>query len=294
MKRIILPCLLALSALLSACNRSDPAASAPHGKGGAMTVMEDAAHAPAGRQLTMAQDAPEASPEALRQDEPVDKQRIIRDGRMGLRVEDLEQSRMWVDSLVGIHHGYYANERYFDSGQESSLHFSIRVPAAGFDGLILDLEGGPGQLLYKEVYARDVTEQFIDLESRLASKEAYLERYRELLAGAGNVKEVLEIEDRIRVLEEELDSTRGRLRYLRDRVGYATLELTISKEKAFRFVPEGQARFAERLKQALHRGWTGTIAVLLFLLSIWPAWILLLGAGFWWRRKAGLSRPGRK
>jgi hypothetical protein len=239
----------------------------------------------------MSRQASTGGGEAVLHDRPVDKQRIIRDGRMGLKVNDLEAARLRTDSLVSVYGGYYANEHFYDTDRESSYHLSIRVPAANFEALSTALESGGGQVLFREVDARDVTEQFIDMETRLASMRMYLDRYRELLERARSVTDILEIENRIRQLQEEIDSTTGRLRYLQDRVDLSTLELMLTREKAFRFEPGDRDRFGERLKLALHKGWTGTVSAILFLFSIWPLWLLAAVAAFmFWRRR---EKPAR-
>jgi hypothetical protein len=238
-------------------------------------------------EVTMTRMAAPGGGEPMVADREVDKQRIIRDGRMGLKVNDLEAARLRVDSLVSAYDAYYANERYHDTDRESSYNLSIRVPAESFEALSNALEAGSGQVLYREVNARDVTEQFIDMETRLASMRIYLERYRELLGRAQSVQEILEVENRIRQLQEEIDSTVGRLRYLQDQVDYSTLELMLTREKEFRFEPGDRDRFGEQLKQALHRGWDGTVAAVLFLFRIWPIWLLAAIAAIllWKRRK---------
>src|SRR5699024_12383858 len=112
---------------------------------------------------------------------------------------------------------------------------------------------GTGELQYKEIDARDVNDQFIDLETRLENKRSYLKRYKDLLSKAKSVKEILEIEESIRKIEEEVESTVGRLKYLSDQVDYSSLELRIAEEKEFKYKPEKQDSFFERFKQSLSR-----------------------------------------
>ena len=61
-----------------------------------------------------------------------------------------------------------------------------------------------------------MTDQFIDLETRLENKRNYLKRYNDLLLKANSIKEILEIEEKIRALEEEIESATGQLKYLSD------------------------------------------------------------------------------
>lgn len=210
------------------------------------------------------------------ENQEVIKKKIIKDGRLGLRVSDLEDSKLRIDSLIKYYDGYYANESFNNSDRESSYYLKIRIPSLNFGKFISDIESGDGEILYKEIDARDVTDQFIDLETRLENKRNYLIRYNDLLKKANSIKEILEIEEKIRGLEEEIESTTGRLRYLSDLVDYSTLDLTISKQTDFKYNPAKRDKFSERLKQSLSKGWFGLTDSLLFIGKIWPFWIIVV------------------
>lgn len=215
------------------------------------------------------------TPEVSPQDDVV-KNRIIKDGRVGIKVGDIAKAKVWADTLLKRHRGYYSNESFNNTEIESSYNLRIRVPQEEFERFIAALESGNGEILYKEIYARDVTEQFIDLETRLESKRGYLSRYAELLKRAGSVKDILEIEERIRVLQEEIESTTGRLKYLTDQVAYSSLELNITKRNEYKFSPESRDSFYERLKRSLFNGWTGMVDVALLIIKLWPLWAAFL------------------
>ncbi len=138
--------------------------------------------------------------------------------------------------------------------------------------------------------ARDVTDQFIDLETRLENKRNYLKRYNDLLLKANSIKEILEIEEKIRALEEEIESATGRLKYLSDQVDYSTLDLTISTQKNFKYSPENRDKFTELLKQSLSKGWFGLVDFFLFLIHIWPIWIIGVLIFYAWRKYKMKSR----
>ena len=222
---------------------------------------------------------------------PIDKiekpeviKKIIKDGRLGLLITELEKAKVHVDTLVKNHDGYYANESFNNTDWESSYSLKIRIPSANFEKFITEVETGDGEILYKEIDARDVTDQFIDLETRLENKRNYLKRYNDLLKQAKTVKEILEIEEKIRGLEEEIESTTGRLKYLGNLVDYSTLDLTLSKRKDFKYNPINRDKFSEKLKQSLSKGWFGFVDFLLFVIKIWPFWIIFLLMLFFWKK----------
>jgi hypothetical protein len=224
----------------------------------------------------------------LQQAAPVQK-KIIKDGRMGLRVDELEATKQRIDSLLMKHKGYYAQETLLHEAYESTFSLKIRVPNENYELLIAAIESGKGEIRYKEINTLDVTEQFVDIETRLNNKRSYLLRYQELLKQAKSIKEILEVEEYIRSLVEEIESAEGRLRYLSNQVAYSTLDLAISKENDYKFTPGRKENFVERLKEALSTGWDGFVDFIIFLLSAWPLWLILTGVIYlfvkWRQRK---------
>lgn len=214
----------------------------------------------------------------------VNKKKIIKDGRLGIKVTELEKAKSRIDILVKNNGGYYANESFNNTDYEASYNLRVRIPTDKFEKFIAEVESGDGEILYKQIDARDVTDQFIDLETRLETKRNYLTRYRDLLKQAKSVKEIMEIEEKIRGLEEEIESTTGRLKYLGDLVDYSSLDLMISKRKDFKYTPGERDKFTERLKQSLSKGWIGFVDFLLFLIRVWPFYIITAILFYFWKR----------
>ena len=221
------------------------------------------------------------------------KKKIIKDGRLGMDVKNLSASKTNIDTIVRNLGGYYDNESLSNNDYATAYNLKIRIPSDKFEILIAKIESGEGEVSYKEIDARDVTEEFIDLETRLGNKQKYLTRYQELLRNAKNIKEILDIEEKIRVLEEEIESTTGRLKYLNDQVNYSTLELNISQKKAFKYTPPFRQNFFEKLKQSLSRGWYGFVDLFFFLLSNWAV-LILLAVLIWLWIKYRKRRKSRK
>ena len=221
------------------------------------------------------------------------KKKIIKDGRLGMDVKNLSASKTNIDTIVRNLGGYYDNESLSNNDYATAYDLKIRIPSDKFEILIAKIESGEGEVSYKEIDARDVTEEFIDLETRLGNKQKYLTRYQELLRNAKNIKEILDIEEKIRVLEEEIESTTGRLKYLNDQVNYSSLELNISQKKAFKYTPPFRQNFFEKLKQSLSRGWYGFVDLFFFLLSNWAV-LILLAVLIWLWIKYRKRRKSRK
>lgn len=268
--KIYLFCLLLL--LTSACHQAD--------KAGLLYDIGDSRDdeiIPSTRQEEVSPPPPPApEPE---EDKAVDKKKIIKDGSLRIRVEQLEAAKLRVDSLVKKYRGYYASENKENNNWESTYTLKVRVPGVSFESFVAAVEAGQGETEFKNIEARDVTTQFIDLESRLANKQNYLARYNDLLKKANSVKEILEIEEKIRAIEEEIESTTGRLKYLGDQVAYSSLELDLVKQHHYSPGQNQAGRFGERFKNSVANGWYGFVDFLLWAIGLWPFFIVF---GFCW------------
>jgi len=224
----------------------------------------------------------------------VEQQKIIRNGTMNIKVKNAPETRRELSALLDKHKAYVGNEQLNNTDYETTYSVQIRVPANHLDSLVADIEALTGTVTFKSIEAKDVTEEYIDLESRLANKKAYLEQYRTLLKSAHSIEDILKVQEQIRVLEEEIESVTGRLKYLTNQVDLSTLQLTITETKDYVYRPDRRINFFERLKESISGGWYAFVNFILYLLVLWPFWIILIAA-IWvyirWMKKKNKKHP---
>lgn len=203
-------------------------------------------------------------------------QKIIRNGSMTIKVSDALKAKIEVEAILKKYNAYTGNEQLDNTDYAANYHLQIRVPADKLDAMVADLEGMDGVVSYKAINAMDVTEEYIDIETRLTNKKAYLDQYRNLLKSARTIEEILKVREQIRVLEEEIESAEGRLKYLNNQVSLSTLDLTLQQEKDFVYRPDRKINFLERLKESLSSGWYGFVTFMITAIGLWPFWLLLI------------------
>jgi hypothetical protein len=218
--------------------------------------------------------------ENLSNESTVKNKKIIKDGDISIKTNDINASKKGIDNLLKKLNAYYESEKLQNDDQTISYFLKIRVPSDNFEKLIISIENGKDEILSKSIQAKDVTEEYIDIESRLTNKREYLKRYKELLSKALTVKDIIAIEENIRILQEEIESKEGRLKYLNDQVLFSTLDINLYKEKEFVYKPQPQDKFSERVKKSLSNGWKSVVEFVLWTITIWPYIILLLIAFF--------------
>lgn len=213
--------------------------------------------------------------------------KIIKNGDMEIAVSNLLEAKNKISEIIKNNKAYLQSETFRNSDTSENINLVIRVPHQNFDAIINSFSDGIGSVEAKTVKAEDVTEEYTDVSIKLENKRIYLEKYREMLKNAASTKDILEIQENIRALEDEIDVAEGRLRFIDDRVNYSTLELLLFKEKA-RTSATSKIGFGSRFGDSIAEGWNSFVSFLLGLISFWPFFIiipLLIFAWKKWRRK---------
>ncbi|MFD9895657.1 DUF4349 domain-containing protein [Amycolatopsis sp. NPDC059027] len=184
------------------------------------------------------------------------------------------------------------------TGQESSggthATLSLAVPAEKLDG-VLDELAGLGKTVKRELNTQDVTEQTVDVEARLATQRASVERMRALLAKATSVTEISSVETELTRREADLESLEQRRNSLAGSVAMSTITLTVSEGTPPPApAPEGPSGFLG----GLAGGWHAFLVFgggLLTVVGAMAPFLLVLGvptvAVLWYLRKRREAKP---
>ena len=162
---------------------------------------------------------------------------------------------------------------------------NARIPEKNFELFLNNVLSGVSKVDSKNIRARDVTSDYIDVTTHLTDKKKLEERYIELLKKGNKMSDLLEIENKISQIETSIDSTQGQLNYLEKQVEYSSLDITFYTKKPGHIIGE---TFGSRFTEAFSGGWNALVAIFFGLISIWPFW--LIGAAIFfglknWRKK---------
>ena len=152
---------------------------------------------------------------------------IIKDGRMTLVVVDTSAAVDGAINLIDGLGGYIISQRAYDDSEGFRFAtLKLAVPVARFEEAMRRLRD-LGDVVDESSSGEDVTEEFVDLQSRLGNLEVTRERLRQLLEEARTVEEALEVDQQLRLIEEEIAVIQGRINFLAQRAAFSTIDLTI-------------------------------------------------------------------
>jgi Domain of unknown function (DUF4349) len=103
----------------------------------------------------------------------------------------------------------------------------VKVPSGSFREAMTKIDA-IGGVVSRSVTADDVSEEFHDLEVRLANLRATRTRLQEFLAKAAQINDMLTVERELERVAQEIDRIEGRLEFLRTRAAMSTISVTLS------------------------------------------------------------------
>ena len=209
------------------------------------------------------------------------ERKIIKQGQIRFQTADVNSTKSLIAQAVQELNGYIANDNVYDYSDRFEHTLTIRVPAAHFDLLLHEISESVDKLDSKNIDAKDVTEEFIDIEARIKTKKELQIRYIELLKRATKVDEILNIEREIGKLQTEIESVEGRMSYLKDRIAFSTLTVTYYQKATSTF------GFSSKFVDGVKQGWSVFLWFIVGLAHLWVFIVVVVAIVLIvrWRRK---------
>ncbi|MFO0919256.1 MAG: DUF4349 domain-containing protein [Planctomycetaceae bacterium] len=225
------------------------------------------------------------------------KRKIIYTADVVLVTESLDDFRDRLTSSLEQYQGFIAAQQMTGrSGSQRMGTWTARLPAEQFSKFLEQLARW-GELERESIQSDDVTEEFVDVESRLKNKRVEEERLLNLLkTQTDGLENVLAVERALNEVREQIERMEGRQRYLADKVEPTTITITVREVKDY--VPPQPATFGTQLartfQQSLHHlldaGRLSILAVVAIIPWLIPLVIVSLPIGWFYRRVPSRKR----
>ena len=220
---------------------------------------------------------------------PANEERmIVRTGEMSLVVVDVVGTKDEIAQLAVKYQGYVVSSQISGEEQEMRGYISIRVPDDKFESALAELRNLAVRVTSESTDSQDVTEEYVDLQSRLKNAEATENQYLALLQKAADVEDILRIYERLSQVRREIEQIKGRMQYLERTSSMSLITVRLKPEATAKPLVRAGWNIVEILKSAI-RGIViagqviGAIAIWLLIFS--PIWGAILGIIYWRRRR---------
>jgi len=149
-----------------------------------------------------------------------------------LVVKDVQAAYDYISETVNRLDGYEFSKTEYNRENWKQFYLTLKLPPEHLPEFELALRSveGVNALRHYNLSSDDITSAYYDTAARLESMKASLVQYHALLAKAGSIKDMLEIQREITRLQADIESMQGQMNMWNLLVRYATINLTIERE----------------------------------------------------------------
>lgn len=228
--------------------------------------------------------------ETLEETTSISERLVIKSAALSLLVKDVRESVSKMQKLAEGFGGFVvdSNVSVIDQKKENlSAWVTIRVPVEKFDDALASLKESAVKVSSEQISGEDVTEQYTDLQSRLRNLEATEAQLLKIMERAGEIKDVLAVQQELTRVSEQIETTRGRIKFLEESAAMSKITAYFATEEGELPIVEERWSPLTTVKEglrALASFWQAVADRLIFWI-IFLSPLIVLGAGFWALRR---------
>lgn len=158
--------------------------------------------------------------------------KVIYTADLQVEVKSYQQTLHAIQNQVTNMNGYIVESSMYEE-QESGAkigQITARVPQDTFQEFIKFVEDDSSKVVESSISGQDVTEEYVDLESRLKSKRVVEDRLVSFMNQAKKTDDLLKISSDLAKVQEEIETITGRMQYLQNKSDLATITIYIEEK----------------------------------------------------------------
>jgi hypothetical protein len=207
--------------------------------------------------------------------------KVIYKGNLTMEVPNYTAAQTEINNLVTLSGGYILQFSENQTTAEKSGNYVIKVPANGFSSFIRDLEKiKTVSDIRHNIQGQDVSEEYVDLSSRLKAKQVVEARLLAFMEKATKTDELLSFSNELGNIQETIEQIKGRMRFLDQNVAMSTVEIRLYEQGTAKLntASMGDSTFTKTknaLKASVHALKVIAQGLIVFAAAVLPVLIVL-------------------
>ena len=166
--------------------------------------------------------------------------KIQKNGSVSVLVENINKSIEALKSINSTFGGQITSIYDSGKGNERVVQIVVKVPVEKFEEYYEQLRKLEGEVVYANISTADLTEEYIDITSRLNNLRNTEAQLNKILEQAKSITDVLAVQKELNAMRGEIESYEQRKRYFDSQTDYSYISVSFSIDKTGLNISEDQ------------------------------------------------------
>lgn len=184
----------------------------------------------------------------------VEDRLVIKESTLSLLVKKVSETQKLITQKTEQLGGYMvqSNVSHPEQAEAASGSITVRIPQIKLEEALDYFRSLAVRVVSENLSGRDVTDEYVDIEARLATLLKTKGKFEEILTKAEKVEEILQVQRELVNLQEQIDSLKGRQNYLEKSAEMSRVTVYLATDELeLPYAPSGAWRPKVIFKQAI-------------------------------------------
>ncbi len=180
---------------------------------------------------------------------------VIQNAQLSIVVVDVNARVKAIEDMAKAMGGFIVSVNVYqmsasDGSPVPQADVVVRVPQDQIDQAIVQIKQNTVEVRNENRSGTDVTDQYVDLQSRLTAKEAAQDQLLKIMQNATKTQDVLDVYAQLQQIQSDIEVLKGQIKYYEQSAAMSAISVTVIAEKTVKpievggWVPQGVARDA--------------------------------------------------
>jgi hypothetical protein len=156
---------------------------------------------------------------------------VVEDSNLSLLVKDVTDMRNRIINFARTTGGYMVSSNISNPQDAPTATVIIRIPSAKLEDALSFLRGQAVKVVSEHLSGQDVTDQYVDVEKRIALLEKTLSRFEAILNDSREISDITNLTRQIISIQSQIDSLKGQQEGLAKRAELSKITIHLSTDE---------------------------------------------------------------
>jgi hypothetical protein len=180
---------------------------------------------------------------------------VIQNAELALVVKDPQAKMNEIGAMANRLGGFVVSSNIYETYTVNNVKvpeasITIRIPAEELDKALEEIKTGVVEIQSESRSGQDVTDQYVDLQSRLKARQAAETQLLKMLEQSQNAEDTLAIFNTLTQIQSEIEVLKGQIQYYEQAAALSAISIRLIAEETIQplqiagWQPQGEARDA--------------------------------------------------